>query len=196
MSKQDIPVLDRIRTEMVRAVSRSVTPPERARWRRLLTAIAATGVVAAAVVAVVVFMIPGRESTHRAGPLGRPQHTLGSAASCVETYSLSNLAARDFAFDGTVTAIDAPPLEGNDPTLVTFSVNHWYKGGSGDQVQLKTYDRPDTISSVSIGEESGAHLTVGQRILASGDDDFLWDCGFSMLYSAHNEAIFSAAFER
>jgi len=195
MSRQDIPVLDRIRNEVVQAVARSAVHGERPPRRRLLVALAGAGAVAAAAVAVIVFALPTRSPTQSSGPLGRPQHTLGSAASCVETYSLSRLGGRDFAFDGTVTAIEEPPLESNEPTLVTFAVSHWYKGGSGDQVQLKTYDRPGTISSVSIGEESGAHLEVGERILASGDEDFLWDCGFSMLYSAHNEAIFKAAFE-
>jgi hypothetical protein len=34
----------------------------------------------------------------------------------------------------------------------------------------------------------------GVRILASGDDTYLWGCGFSLPYSGENVSLFQAAF--
>ena len=36
-------------------------------------------------------------------------------------------------------------------------------------------------------------LEPGERILASGDDGFLWGCGFSMPYSDQDAVVFEAA---
>ncbi|HYV02239.1 MAG TPA: hypothetical protein VEM93_07905, partial [Actinomycetota bacterium] len=63
MSRQDIPVLDRIRNEVVQAVARSAVHGERPPRRRLLVALAGAGAVAAAAVAVIVFALPTRSPT-------------------------------------------------------------------------------------------------------------------------------------
>ncbi len=197
--RDEIPVLERMRENLVTAIDRrregtAGLPATRRRWAWA----AAGGVAVAVTVAVVaVTTFGGSSPAPKAhGPLGKPEKTFGGAASCVETYSLANLRGRDFAFDGVIRSIDVPPdPETSDPTLVTFSVTRWYKGGSGSETQLRTYDRPGTITSVSIGQEDGPQLEVGARVLASGDEDFLWDCGFSMLYTPHNARLFEAAFE-
>lgn len=117
-----------------------------------------------------------------------------SAARCVELVSPETLAARDWAFDGTITEVHVPEPDpedprGGQPTEVVFSVIHWYKGGTGTAATVKTYNRPGTVSSVG-----GPDPSVGLRLLASGDDAFLWSCGFSVSYSDEGAADFAEAF--
>lgn len=107
--------------------------------------------------------------------------------SCAEAFTIEALAERGFAFDGTVTAIEAPAAT-DVPYVVAFDVTHWYHGGDDAIASLKTYD----ISGTSLVGDLG--LAPGDRVLASGDEDFLWGCGFSMPYSPESEALFEAAF--
>jgi hypothetical protein len=198
----EIPVLERLRAELVGAVARSTEPAHsssltRRRW------IAVAGA-AAAVVLVAVASIALTGDTERApGPpprtdpraLGTPQSPIGGGiGSCAEQFSMENLAKRSFAFDGVIRSIVVPEGETDQPTQVTFGVRRWYKGGSGDVLELRTYERPGAISSASLGQEDTVQLEEGQRILGSGEDDFLWSCGFSMLYTPHNAEIFETAF--
>jgi len=117
-----------------------------------------------------------------------------SMASCVEPFSVEALGSRSWAFDGVIVAIELPEdPEGGDPgdmvTSVTFRVEHWYVGGSGDTITLKTYNTPGTVTSVG-----GPDPSIGARILASGEDEYIWSCGFSKEYAAENTAIFQEAF--
>jgi hypothetical protein len=107
--------------------------------------------------------------------------------SCAERFSEETLADRAFAFDGTVEAISDPPAM-DAPYLVEFRVARWFAGGPGDTVTLRTYD----VSGTSLVGEVG--LAVGDRILASGEDDFLWGCGFSSSYSQEMARTFERAF--
>ncbi len=118
-----------------------------------------------------------------------------SAASCVEDFNVKNLAKRSWAFDGTVTDV-VPPRdeESEEPadivTKVTFSVKRWYKGGQGKTFTALTYDSPGSVSSV----EGQVDAAVGARILASGEDKYLWACGFSKVYTPKNARLFEEAF--
>jgi len=95
---------------------------------------------------------------------------IASAAMCVEFYDLDTVTNRDVAFDGTLTDID-----GSD---VTFSVNTWFKGGSGDTTTL---DENGLTAITSLG---GPRLEAGQRYLVSGSGGFVWGCGFTMTYDS------------
>jgi hypothetical protein len=112
----------------------------------------------------------------------------------VEPFSVENLAGRDFAFDGTITDIvppgDAESEEEAGATEVTFQVHRWYKGGTGETVTVKTYEQPGVVTSM----EGSLDLTVGTRLLASGDDVFLWSCGFTLRYTPANAQLFARAF--
>jgi hypothetical protein len=119
------------------------------------------------------------------GPTGG---TGTSTGSCVEPFSRESLARRDFAFDGTISDV-AVSDDSELPTEVTFVVDRWYKGDGGGSVTLKTYERPGTVSSAG-----GPELAVGTRLLASGDDVFLWGCGFTLPYDSANAALFEDAF--
>jgi hypothetical protein len=108
-------------------------------------------------------------------------------ASCAFEVSVQTLAERQFAFEGTVTEVLDP--EATDaPYEVVFEVARWFRGGDSTATTVRTYD----VSGTSLAGDLG--LAVGDRVLASGDEDFLWGCGFSMSYSEANAALFEEAF--
>lgn len=192
--KQDIPYLERLRTELVQSIARRVEhePEEGRRWERrpLLMAAAASVVVAAGVLsAFLLARSPDRPQPRAA--ITTPNGGAGSGSSigsCVEPFNRESLARRDFAFDGTITDVVVPE-DSELPTEVTFAVDRWYKGDAGESVTLKTYERPGTVSSAG-----GPELSVGTRLLASGDDAFLWGCGFTLPYTGANADLFEGAF--
>lgn len=132
----------------------------------------------------------GTTGSSAADELTDPIVAEGGAAglgSCAFGFSPETLAERQFAFDGTVAEI-AEPAAQDAPYEVVFDVTTWYRGGEGSSVTVKTYD----VSGTSLAGDLG--LEPGERILASGDDDFLWGCGFSMPYTDQDAAAFEDAF--
>jgi hypothetical protein len=107
--------------------------------------------------------------------------------SCAFEFSPETLAERGFAFDGTVAAIREPAAM-DAPYEVDFDVARWFRGGQGPTTTVRTYD----VSGTSLAGDLG--LKVGDRVLASGDDAFLWGCGFSMAYSDAGAEVFEGAF--
>lgn len=108
------------------------------------------------------------------------------AGSCVETYSLETLAERDYAFDGTITSIE--PVAADEGDKITFDVEAWFHGG--DEA---TAERKGTAGGMT--SAGGEVRKVGDRLLVAGDDDFVWDCGFTQPYSASVAADWRTAFE-
>jgi hypothetical protein len=100
-------------------------------------------------------------------PSQEPGPNIGS---CVETYSAETLANRDFAFDGSVTAISGDS--------VTFAVTEVFRGNLGDTVTLEAAG----LTGTSITSAGGPSLAEGQRYLVAGDDRFVWACGFTQPY--------------
>jgi hypothetical protein len=109
--------------------------------------------------------------------------------SCAFEFSVETLRDRGFAFDGRVTGIEVPAAM-DAPYVVTFEVRRWYAGGDATTAALKTYD----VSGTSLAGDLG--LEIGDRVLAAGDDDFLWGCGFSAHYDDDGAATFARAFDR
>ncbi|HEY7755439.1 MAG TPA: hypothetical protein VID69_04345 [Actinomycetota bacterium] len=107
--------------------------------------------------------------------------------SCAFPFSVETLAERGFAFEGTVVAIREPAAM-DAPYEADLDVARWYRGGPEPTTTVRTYD----VSGTSLAGDLG--LAVGDRILASGDEGFLWGCGFSMAYSAEGAEIFERAF--
>lgn len=100
----------------------------------------------------------------------------GGMAMCVEQYSLESLAARDFAFDGTVAAIDGDEI--------SFDVHEVF---TGDVVGTVTLGGATVIAADdSVSSVPGAGLGVGDRALVAGDERFAWGCGFTQ---AHDPAV-------
>jgi len=117
-----------------------------------------------------------------------------STLSCVEEYTPENLARRSWAFDGTIVEV-VPPVDLESPnpddqvTSVTFRVNNWYAGGSGESVTVKTSNVPGGVTM-----NGDADPSIGARLLASGEDEYLWGCGFTMPYTEQDAAVFAAVF--
>lgn len=122
------------------------------------------GALAIAAVAAVAVLVTGTEG---AGPNQTPGAGIGS---CVETYSGETLADRDFAFDGTVTAIDGDS--------VTFTVNEAYQGDVGETITLQA----PGMTGTSVTSAGGPSLAEDERYLVAGDDQFVWACGFTQPY--------------
>jgi hypothetical protein len=108
-----------------------------------------------------------------------------SAASCVEGYTSATLRNRAFAFDGTVLSIGPAgtnkPDKGALPTAaVTFTVNEWFEGGSGETATV------DLMSPDRVAGDDTPLYEEGTRMLISGEprwggqpleDAIAWSCG-------------------
>jgi hypothetical protein len=120
------------------------------------------------------------------GPAAPPVATDGGggfAGMCL-AFTMEDLQARDFAFDGTVTAIS-----GNQ---ATFTVNDGFWGvEDGASVTL--------VADLMIGDqdvvalEGGPMLVVGDRYLVSGDENVAWSCGYTLVYDEATAATWAAA---
>lgn len=117
-------------------------------------------------------------------------------ASCVATYSMTDLAQRGFAFDGLVTAIDTDSLASSALTLrVTFSVQEWFAGGSSPVVVAR-------VPAPRLTSVGSPDYEVGSRLLITGGDAgtpspeplLAWACGFSRTYDARTAEQWRAAF--
>lgn len=147
-------------------------PPRRTAWAAGIAAAAVAGVAAVALL-----LNPG---TPAPAPSDDPGTGIGS---CVEVYSPEALASRDFAFDGTLTAIDGDQA--------TFMVTEAF---SGDATTGSTVTLTATgMSGTSITSAGGVTLAVGDRYLVAGDDTFVWACGFTQPYDESVAAQWSEA---
>jgi hypothetical protein len=159
------------RIQEVTMDNRQSAPRRRAAWAAALGGVAVAGVAAA-----VAALNSGATPT----PSENPGTGIGS---CVQTYSLDALANRDFAFDGTVAAIAGDQ--------VTFTINDIFKGEhvAGGSVTLTATG----MSGTSITSAGGPTLTVGERYLVAGDDEFVWACGFTQPYGEEVAADWAEA---
>jgi hypothetical protein len=98
-----------------------------------------------------------------------------TTGSCVEQYSLETLENRNYAFDGTVAEI-TPGTGETGEDVVVFDVRRWYKGGTDGRTTRRAYG-----FSVMTSAGGGPH-SVGERLLVTGDDDIVWECGFTQPY--------------
>jgi hypothetical protein len=137
------------------------------------------GTVAIAAFFLAAFLVRGPASQSPSqDPVGGGAAGGGAAGMCL-AFSLDELAMRDFAFDGTVTAVDGEE--------VSFQVNQVF---IGDLLPSVTLTAPD-YSQTSL--EGGIPLEVGGRYLVSGDDGIVWGCGFTQAYDAATAAEWASA---
>ena len=94
----------------------------------------------------------------------------GATAMCIQ-YTTDILLERQFAFDGTVIAIN-----GNQ---ARFTVNTVFWGVTGSSITL-TSDQ--MTGPIQVGLDGGPQLQVGSRYLVSGDDIYAWACGYTQEY--------------
>lgn len=166
--------LARIRAR-VREDVMSTPTARRVPWGRRL---AGLGGVAAAAAVALALVLGGPGKAPVVGPGGSIPPV---AASCVEPYSRTALANRDFAFDGVVTAIDGD--------RVTFAIGRSFRGSSDPTITL---DAPG-MNGTSITSAGGPSLVVGSRYLVAGDDNFAWACGYTQPFDEAVAAEWSAA---
>jgi hypothetical protein len=123
--------------------------------------------------------------------------TFASPGPCPEPYSAAAVAERDFAFDGTVTAIEGAGTASaaGSVVTVTFELHEWLVGGpvSGGaatiEVRMPAPDRPQH-------SEAAPSYFVGTRLLVSGDDSTgerageltAWACGFTRYHDEDTAA--------
>jgi hypothetical protein len=148
--------------------------------RGLRLTIGLAGVMAAAAIALLVF------GPRAGGPGPSPSDGGiagggGGTAMCIR-FDLELLAQQEFAFDGTVTAIDGES--------VTFKVGKWYRGPDGASVTL-----------TQVGQGGGAVMEgilvdfqVGSRYLVSGAGNVITGCGYSQAWDASAAADWASAF--
>jgi len=126
--------------------------------------------------------------------------------SCVEGYSPMAVAGRSFAFDGTVIAIGAPVSNSNGPGRdplevvgVTFRVNEWFRGHSGEVAVVDLYPPNSTIGAIELPAPA---YEIGSRLLVSGeprwggaplDSAIAWPCGFTRYFDPRTAAEWAAA---
>lgn len=104
----------------------------------------------------------------------------GAAGMCI-VYSTDLLRERQWAFDGTVTAIS-----GNQ---VTFTVNTAFWGVTDASV---TVTADQMTPPIQVGLDGGPELQVGARYLVTGDDQYAWACGYTQEYTEAAAAEWAA----
>ncbi|MGH2811238.1 MAG: hypothetical protein ACRDI1_00805 [Actinomycetota bacterium] len=102
---------------------------------------------------------------------------LSVQGSCSEQYSFENLPHREFAFDGRVAEIAGD-------TEVVFSVNEWFRGEESTRVKLRSAIPLDQPATADLPE-----IEVGKRLLVSGEDGFMWGCGFTRPYTEQEAEV-------
>lgn len=151
--------------------------------RRLWLIIGLAVVAAAAAVAILAFgpksEAPGPSPSN--GEIGGAAG--GGNASCIR-YDLEMLAQQEFAFDGTVSAIDGES--------VTFDVGKWYRGSGDSSVTLTQVGQGDGV----VMEGILVDFQVGGRYLVSGAGGVITGCGYSQAWDPSVEAGWASAFGR
>jgi hypothetical protein len=193
--RKDIPYVGKLRQELVTAAERAAEEKPRTGLHLRRAMVGGGLALMVGVVAATWFFVLSPMVTSRAPERSGIRVTGGHTTRCAVPFSIQSL--RDvpgYAFDGTVTDVIQPtdPMaeEGAATTEVVFVVTRWFKGGPGLSKTLKTYDLQGPVPA----EDGAPPLEVGARILAAGDDGFLWGCGFSLPYSAENLNTYEQAF--
>jgi hypothetical protein len=123
----------------------------------------------------------------------------------VESYSLTAVARRAFAFDGTVVEIGPARTNRAGAELplvaVTFHVNQWFHGGSSASVTVDM-TQPITNGARAPIDEAAPSYGVGTRLLVSGqprwggaplDDPIAWGCGFTRYHDTDTAGLWRNA---
>ncbi|MGY1723918.1 hypothetical protein [Blastococcus sp. SYSU DS0533] len=139
--------------------------------------------------------LAGDPTAGRTGPLDSTP-----TSSCAVEYSPAALSKQEFAFAGAVVDIGpavttrpGAPGPPEDLVGVTFAVQEWFSGGSGETV---TVDLPAPYDPVAGSSTPGPVYGVGSRLLVSGADRWegsplepiAWLCGFTRYYDEETAA--------
>lgn len=192
------PLDPRVLAEVQTQVRRAAEPAQPRRTSRLpgrrwsipkaALAAVATAAVAAAIVVGLVLLGGGPNKQPVAIPVSQPTASpTGRAASCVVMYSLTTLAQSNMAFDGTVEQLVTKD-EAMGRVQITFGVNEWFRGGTGQRVTVIAYTRVD--GAVPLDLQRGSRLLVSGHTQPSALPPIAWTgCGgFTRPYDAATAA--------
>lgn len=98
---------------------------------------------------------------------------------CIQ-FSVEALSMAEVAFAGTATDVTGDQ--------VTLDVDHWYKGGDADVVEVTG------SSDAGVLLEGGIQFAEGERYLVTATDGNVGVCGFSSEYTDEMAAAFDEAF--
>ena len=160
------------------------------RRRRVRRGLAAGLLVAALAIGTPIgHSVMSKEPARRSGTL-----TDLNTADCSPPESLTTVPARSTAFDGTVTAI-AQDTQTADRSMrtaaVTFTVHHWFRGGTG---ATATAIMPAPLPPEVYVSEYGPAYTLGTRLLVIGAARpgsgrlQAWGCGYTRYYDEQTAA--------
>ncbi len=169
--------------ELVEAtMTMTETQPKRPAWRSGLAAAAAATILVGAGAAALVMRddgSPGGEGAPTTLALTLPGSN--SSQSCIR-YSVDILADMPIAFAGTASEVSGG--------RVVLEVDHWYRGGDAQAVELQTPDGGDAMSSVD-----SVDFVTGRRYLVTASQDrSVATCGYTAEWSRGMAADFETAF--
>ena len=148
-------------------------------WRRPALIFAAAAAIAA--VAVTTAVATGGHSSAKKAPtsLALSLPAGGPSMGMCLPFDVKVLRDMPVALSGTVTSVT--------PSQVTVKVDHWYKGGSADEVTIAVTDgQTVALDGVDFGQ--------GKRYLITATNGTINGCGFSGLATADLEKSFNDAF--
>lgn len=160
--------------------NRTEETPSRSRW--LVPGVAAAAVAAIAVggYAFVAADDGGGAKDEQQTELALTVPSADPMTSMCIQFSAEALSPMEVAFAGTATDVTGDQ--------VTLDVDHWYKGGDADVVEVTG------SSDAGVLLEGGIEFTEGERYLVTATDGNVNGCGFSGLYTADMAAAFDQAF--
>ncbi len=156
----------------------STKPAPSTPTRRFSFATAAVAAVALAVAAIGVGTLVNSPEDPAPAPLVLGLGDGGGLASCLP-FSVEILKDMPLAFEGTVTAVNGD--------AITVNVDHWYRGGDAQTVQLTATQGLEAL----IG---GIEFNEGQQYLITSSGENVNYCGFSGPSTPEMRAAFGEAF--
>jgi hypothetical protein len=174
-----VPAPDPVLREEIIAMAPDSNTHEPRRRRAPLVAAAVLMLVVAAGVGVVALDDGSSEpelTVTAIEPAPRTGHSGGTTIGSCMIWDVSALDLTEYAFDGTVTAID--------DGWVTFQTNEWFTGPGGDLVTLNAEALVADTDGVVTSVDEVLITDVGQRFLVSGNDGYAGVCNQTQAYSA------------
>jgi len=176
-------LLEGIMSTTTEPIAQAPAPSPKSSRPRWLLAAAAVIVIAAA--GTTLALTVGNDAGHRTSAvktvktLKMPSVRPGAPAACIR-FTVGILRDKQVAFDGTAISVTDKD--------VLLTVNHWYRGGSADEVRLENNPSP------GIALEGGVEFVAGQRYLVTATDGTVNICGYTAEWSAELAKTFQQAF--
>lgn len=173
----DAASLDARAEALYQRITATPAAPAGPQWR---TRVIASGGVAAAGAIVVVTALTMMGGSSTPEPPGGGDAG-GGFATCL-AYSEDEVALREVAFRGTLTALDGD--------RATFAVEEWFRGTGSATITLQVDTSPMSEAY------NGFPFTEGESYLVSGDGESAWGCGYTRPATGEDTEAWRTAFGR